>query len=175
MADSEEIGKFLSNASRGPLGALAGIGGYLSSKRKKRKISPDTLKAVPKVGLFSDAWFAEKFQKGLGLPSAPQAPQAPPKGVLPNSVAAPITRMPKPKPKPINPFEQEGEKPYKKPRYGFDGAYNPAEVQPEFGDPFDFVESKINQNPIKRKNRQDILRAARRGASLGRSIPMYER
>ena len=159
MADSEEIGKFLSNASRGPLGALAGIGGYLSSKRKKRKISPDTLGAVPKVGLVPDAI------SSLGAAALRPAP----KGAL-----APIPPR-KPKPKLINPFEQEGEKPYTRPRYGFDGTDNPAKPQPEFGNPFDFVESKINQNPINRRNRKDILRAARRGASLGRSTPMYER
>lgn len=169
MADSEEIGKFLSNASRGPLGALAGIGGYLSSKRKKRKISPDTLKAVPKVGLVSDA--IAEFRK-----KAPKAPKAPPKGVLPGVL--PMTGVEAWRQdfgKPINPSAQEGEKPYTRPRYGFDGTDNPAEGQTEFGNPFDFVESKINQNPINRRNRKDILRAARRGASLGRSIPMYER
>ena len=172
MADSEEIGKFLSNASRGPLGALAGIGGYLSSKRKKRKISPDTLGAAPKVGLVSDA--IAEFRK-----KAPKAPKAPPKGVLPGVL--PMTGVEAWRQdfgKPINPSAQEGEKPYTRPRYGFDGTDNPAKPQPEFGDPFDFVESKLRMNkikPLESKNRNKILRAARRGASLGRSTPMYER
>jgi hypothetical protein len=153
MADSEEIGNFLFKASKaipplsGSLSVLEGLGGYLSSKSKKRKELTESFKP-PKVSLPTieprQLKKAPKLKRGQ-LPKLKRG-----FGSLGDAGLIDIPRV-----EPI-------EKAYKRPRYGFDGTDNPAEAQPEFGDPFDFVESKINQNPINRKNRKDILKSARR-------------